>query len=270
MSTSVPKGPLAARWRAVTLPEIRAGSVSRVPVEVENAGTVDWRSAGGGIRVAYHWLDDRGNAIVWDGLRTPLPEPVAPGAVLRLDADVRGPLPPGRYRLALDLVSEGRLWFGEVGNALWETDVEVAPRIERRLAARGGDATALAAQEEPLVAEDEAEAIAYLAPGAAPLPDWSRRVLDAHQEGYGLVGGSIHAGRSRRLDRRGAALAPWVPAGGRSPNFPHPLLCPSAVRGFEPDWTDAVAGLPAARPPADRWFGEPWLYDARIGIRLGA
>jgi hypothetical protein len=45
-------------------------------VELENAGDTPWRDDR--FTVSYHWLDELGNAIVWDGLRTPLPAPVAP------------------------------------------------------------------------------------------------------------------------------------------------------------------------------------------------
>jgi hypothetical protein len=175
---------------------------------------------------------------------------------------LRGPIPPGRYRLSIDLVDEGRAWFGELGNQALELEQEVVPRVGRALAARGGEPEALAAQEEPLVAENEAEVVAHLAAGCAPAPDWSRLVLDAHQEGYALVGGAI-AASGGLLGRTPKELAPWAPGTGRVPRFPHPLLCPSVVTGVEPAWIDPVAGLPAARAPD----GEPWLYDGRILIR---
>ena len=140
---------------------------------------------------------------------------------------MRAPQPPGRYRLAFDLVEELRFWFAEVGSQPLELDAEVLPRIdERRLAVvvRGGDdpetTAALAAQEEPLV-EDDAVATAYLVAGAIPDPDWSRRILDAHAEGYAAVGGSIEA--------RERSLRPWAPGGGRNPAFSHPLLLPSLL-----------------------------------------
>jgi hypothetical protein len=269
---SVPSGPLAVRWLGYEVGRVRAGAVGTVRVALENAGSANWRSHGhSGIYLSYHWLDERGNAIVWDGLRTYLPRTVSPGDELELALDVRGAVPPGRYRLALDLVAEARLWFVELGGSALELEIAVEPRIQRRLAARGGSAAALAAQEEQLVSPDEAEAIAYLAEGVEPAPDWSRRVLDAHQEGYAFVGGSIEA-NGGLLARRGGAerLRPWAPGTGRVPHFDRPLLCPSIVHGVEPDWRDEVEGLPALEPPADRLFGEPWLYDGRIAIRYRA
>lgn len=259
----VAKGPLVVRWHGSEVDPIRAGALHTATVEVENAGSATWRSRGDeGVQISYHWLDERGNAIVWDGIRTPLPHPVAPGERRTLELVLRGPLPPGRYRLAFDLVDERRAWFAELGNAPLETARDVAPRIGRRLAVHGGDPAALRTQEEPLVAESEAEAVAYLGEGVVPLPDWSRRVLDAHQEGYAVVAGSVEP-IAGWLGRGPRALEPWAPGTGRRPGFPHPLLCPSVVSGVEPNWLGDVAGLPALRPPA----GEPWLYDGRIGVR---
>jgi hypothetical protein len=253
-------GPLAARWRLLRLEPPRAGALGEAEVEVENAGTAVWRA---GISAAYHWLDERGNPIVWDGLRTGLGADVPSGERRTLTLRLRAPIPPGRYRLAFDLVDEHRLWFAEAGSEWLELEADVAPRIERRLAARGGEPEALAAQEEPLVAEDEAEAIALLAPGVAPAPDWSRRILDAHQEGYAVVAGSIESetGVLRRAPR---ALEPYAPGPGRVPGFPHPLVCPSHVKYLVPDTAEPVEGLPAVQPPAD----EPWVYDGRIRARL--
>jgi len=274
---TVASGPLAVRWLAYEAPRPRAGAIGFARVALENAGSASWRShAHSGVYVSYHWLDERGNAIVWDGIRTYFPRSVEPGERVELDVEVRGPIPPGTYRLALDLVDEGRYWFAEFGGAALELELEVEPRIRRALAvqvegASGETDAALAAQKEALVAEREAEAVARLAPGSMPASDWSQRVLDAHQEGYAIVAGSIEPAGGF-LARRAAAdvLRPWAPGSGRVPHFASPLLCPSVVKGIEPEWVDDVAGLPALRPPADRLFGEPWLYDGRIEIRYRA
>jgi hypothetical protein len=245
----VPAGPLAVRWRAFELPRLRAGATHSVRVVLANEGSAPWR----GLRLAYHWLDDRGNPIVWDGRRTELPE-TAPGNELEVEATVQAPLPPGRYRLAFDLVLEHRFWLSEVGNALLELDVPVEPRIGRALAVQGAQVDR---QEEPLVALEDAEAVAYLTPACEPAPDWSARVLDTHQEGYAVVGGSIHAGRA-------AELAPYRETGGRNPSFGHPLVCPSLVTAAAGRWVDDVAGLPAFEPAE----GEPSIYDGRIRIKI--
>ena len=253
----VPAGPLAVRWLAYDLPELRAGAEATVEVALRNAGSATWRTRGeSGVRLSYHWLDDRGNALVWDGPRVDFGEPVAPGDEVEVALSVRAPRPPARYRLAFDLVEEHRYWFAEVGSAPLELDVDVRPRIdERRLAVvvHGGEsaetAAALAAQEEALV-EGDAAATAHLVAGAVPAPDWSRRVLDAHAEGFEAVGGSIES--------RERALRPWAPGGGRNPAFGFPLVLPSLLAGIEPT---RHLGLPA-------YEGEEGLFDGRIRLRL--
>jgi hypothetical protein len=200
---------------------------------------------------------------VWDGVWTALPHRVEPGGRVEAELAVRGPMPPGRYRLAFDLVADDRYWLSEVGNEQLAREVEVGPRIAARaLAVRGADPGALEGLEEPAVPEEEAAALAYLAPGCVPDPGWSRRLLDALEEGYAAAGGSVDAagGLLRRTLR---ALEPWAPGPGRVPGFAHPLLCPAIVRELEPSWLEPVEGLPALQPPA----GEPWIYDGRAVVR---
>jgi len=209
-------GPLVARWLRVGEVPFEAGVRYALPVEVENAGSAPWRTRGGedGIFLSYHWLDERGNPIVWDGLRTPLAQLVAPGETLAGTLDVRAPIPPGRYRLALDLVEEHRFWLAELGNEPWSSDAEVLPR-------------------------DASGARVY---GADPDDDWRVRANELHREGYAAVGGAIDA---RGFDG-------YATGGGRHPRFPHPLVCPSLLPPLEPN--TEVNGLPAYAPEGDEPF----------------
>jgi hypothetical protein len=257
----IPVGPLAVRWLAYELDEARAGTHAKARIRLENAGSAPWRSRGReGVQLSYHWLDPLGNAIVWDGPRTPLSQIVEPGGTVELEPVVVAPRPPGSYRLAFDLVEELRFWFQEVGSTPLDIPIEVKPRIaERQLGVEvhGGPdqetEAALAAQEEPLVAEG-AVAVAHLVAGALPAPDWSRLLLDAHEEGYGAVGGAIQS-ESRTGRRR---FAPWAPGGGRNPRFDRPLLLPSLLDGLEPE---SHEGLPA-------YAGSDSLFEGRAVVRL--
>ena len=194
------------RWHAYELGPVEAGALAHARVEIENAGTASWRDH----NVSYHWLDERGNPIVWDGIRHPVS--AEPGARIERELQVRGPIPPGRYRLGLDLVEEGRFWLAELGNFAPELDVDVAPRdpTGAKLFAADGD------------------------------PD---QIAAAHREGYAAVGGSID------MRRRPRELEPYEPGGGRNPAFAHPLVCPSLLPPLEPN--EEVAGLPAWRPEGD-------------------
>lgn len=265
MEARTPAGPLEPRWGPWTLEPPRAGAPFRARVALENGGTATWRSFGSeGLQLAYHWLDPRGNAIVWDGRRTPLPHPVAPGEAIELTVHGDAPRPPGAYVLRFDLVEELRFWLSDVGAATLDVEVAVAPRIaERRLrvVVHGGASVrteaALAAQAEALVA-DGAEAVAHLVAGCEPAPDWSRRVLDAHAEGWAAVGSAVEpVGGLLARQRARRRLGRWAP-GGRNPRFDGPLLLPSLLEGLQPaSWQ----GLPT-------YDGPEGLFDGGAVVRL--
>lgn len=274
----VPAGPLAVRFTAYELLPMRAGTESLATVELENAGTGILHAHGAGhIHLSYHWLDRLGNTIVWDGLRTPLAAPIPPGERAYAWLRIAVPRPPGPYRLAIDLICEPRFWLSELGNRPLEIDVDVLARLTRRaLAVHLSDGpaelvaatrSALAAQEEPVASEGDATA--FLGAGCAPAPDWSRLVLDAHEEGYAAVAGSVavQAGLLARAPAR--ELAPWAPGFGRSPAWSLPLLCPSLLAELLPraPWVEPVQGLPALDPAG---LDEPWLCDGRIRITVPA
>jgi hypothetical protein len=203
-------GPLVARWLSVERGPVEAGTLVRVTVDAENAGSAPWRTRGDedGLFLSYHWLDERGNPIVWDGIRSPLARVVEPGGTLHQELSVRAPIPPGRYRLAIDLVEEHRFWLAELGNEWHEEDVDVAPR-------------------------DASGARVF---GAEPDAGWLERARTLHEEGYAAVGGAVDAKR----------LPEYAPGGGRHPRFPHPLVLPSLLPPLEPN--AEVAGLPAYTP----------------------
>ena len=226
------KGPLAVRWGEWTLDDPHAGAVGRARVELENAGTVAWRD---GIRLAYHWLDDRGNPIVWDGERTPLPE-LAPGERATVEAararpDPARPLPlrarPRRRPPRLVLGARQRDGRGRRRRA-------PARRHAPRRAAGLGRADGRGEE----------------------------RIAAAHAEGYAVVAGAIEWLGGSAAGARGA-LAPYEPGPGRIPDFAHPLLCPSVLDGVELERLEDVAGLPAFAAPAE----DAWLYDGRIVLR---
>jgi hypothetical protein len=229
------RAPLVVRWHALELAPVEAGAAQEAYVELENTGSATWRTRGreDGLFLSYHWLDERGNPIVWDGPRTALPSTIEPGERARIPLRLRGPIPPGRYRLAVDLVDEHRFWLAELGNEPLERDVDVRPR----------DASAAQAYAD------------------APDDAWLAHVRALHEEGYSAVGGAIEPERGL-LKRGDSQLEPYAPGGGRNPAFAHPLVCPSLLPPLEPN--TEVAGLPAWQPDHD----EPWIYDARAVLRL--
>ncbi len=110
----------------IAVPEsLEAGSETSIPIVVTNDGSVSWLPADG-FAISYHWLDTAGGTVVWDGIRTPLPDIVVPGASLELLASVEAPRRPGDYLLRWDVVQEGVRW-------LWQRTM---PRLKSRLQSR--------------------------------------------------------------------------------------------------------------------------------------
>ncbi len=151
---------------------------------------------------------------------------------------MRAPIPPGRYRFALDLVAERRAWFSELGSEMVAVTVDVRPR--------------------------EGARHVELPDWVRPAPDWEERVTAAHAEGYAVVAGAIEWHGSP-LHRRPKALGPYAPGPGRIPGFSDALLCPSVLEGVDLERLPDVEGLPAYTTPAE----EPWIYDGRIVLTAG-
>ena len=221
------KGPLAVRWGDRRR---RCGARGPCRVELENAGTVAWRE---GIMLASHWLDNRDNPIVWDGPRNDVPR-LAPGEGAAVEARIRVPIPPGRYRLAFDMVAELRAWFSELGS----------PMLGRR---RGRTARRRAERRAARVVE--------------PAADWAERVAPPTPRASGSSPArSTGTAASSAVAR---ARSPYRPGPGRVPGFSSPLLCPSVLPGVELEPLAEIEGLPAFAAPRD----EPWVYDGRIVLR---
>jgi SAM-dependent methyltransferase len=102
------------------------GSETTVSVDVDNAGWDEWRSDGPNpVRVSYHWLTPARVMVEFDGLRSDLPRPLAPGESCRATIAVRAPDTPGAYLLAIDLVREGVTWFSEAGGPCHTEPIDV-------------------------------------------------------------------------------------------------------------------------------------------------
>jgi O-Antigen ligase len=94
---------------------LATGGISRVPLTVTNRGRLDWSSqAESPFFLSYHWMvEEDERYVVFDGVRTPFDATVSSGATVAIEANVRAPRRPGRYRLVWDVVQERRTWFSD-------------------------------------------------------------------------------------------------------------------------------------------------------------
>jgi hypothetical protein len=92
-------------------------SFNDIPVTLSNQGHLTWQSSELPVfALSYHWLSaETEEVVIFDGLRTPFAQAVAPGADVQLRARVRAPGYPGTYLLVWDVVQEHRTWLSLEG-----------------------------------------------------------------------------------------------------------------------------------------------------------
>jgi SAM-dependent methyltransferase len=106
--------------------EARPGEHIVGSLALTNEGWENWSShSEAGVFTSYHWLDDKGHIVEFEGERTPLPRPLAAGETCEVAIAVCAPAKPGQYRLAIDLVREGVTWFSQAGRPWLEVPFEI-------------------------------------------------------------------------------------------------------------------------------------------------
>jgi hypothetical protein len=102
--------------------KMSVGKIVEIPVRVKNISQETWNAetwtagkVGNPVNLAYHWLDSTGKMIVLDGIRTPLPNDLAPGSSVNLQARIQAPDQPGSYTLQFTMVQEQVAWFENKG-----------------------------------------------------------------------------------------------------------------------------------------------------------
>ena len=84
------------------------------------------------VTLSYRWKDPRGQILVADGPRTPLPRNLAPGESVRLKMNIETPARPGRYVIEVTLVQEAVAWFDEKGGAALVLPVVVSEATAKK------------------------------------------------------------------------------------------------------------------------------------------
>ena len=100
---------------SVQIIEIISVSRSSVELEVEVSNQSDqtWKSTEDNpVLLSYHWLDEKWTMLVYEGVRTELPnQEIEPGTSTRTMLKITPPELPGQYYLMVTLLKEGISWF---------------------------------------------------------------------------------------------------------------------------------------------------------------
>ncbi|HHW84591.1 MAG TPA: hypothetical protein GX400_00090 [Chloroflexi bacterium] len=111
--------PYAIEWLSDNFPaRLVAGETITATITVRNAGALTWSWGGGNpFRLGYRYYRNRRLLTLPPGkdLRSDIPDDVAPGQTVVIQARIALPDAPGNYTLEIDLVHEGVTWFKERG-----------------------------------------------------------------------------------------------------------------------------------------------------------
>ena len=113
--------PYGATYSLSPTPAVCGGQANSVDVTVTNTGTLTWDPQK--FSLSYHWYLGP-QVYIFDGLRTPLPQPLGPNQKVTIQAAVHAPNPAsflllpnitGPLTLKWDMVQEGVTWFSQQG-----------------------------------------------------------------------------------------------------------------------------------------------------------
>ncbi len=92
----------------------------KVRINIINSSKIPLNAAGQNpIMVAYHWCDEEGQILEWEGTRTPIHRNVFPDESIEVNAIITPPktLPPGDYKLRFALLQLGVCWLEKIDDS---------------------------------------------------------------------------------------------------------------------------------------------------------
>ncbi len=109
---------------------MNVGEQQWINVEVSNFSEKPWIATDSDqIRLSYHWMKISGEVIVWDGLRSPLPEEgICPAQPVKTKMLIEAPSMSGSYILNLTLVFENITWFEKEGFETAKLHIQIPDR----------------------------------------------------------------------------------------------------------------------------------------------
>ncbi len=109
------------QWNSLGTPtNIKPGQIVSVPITLTNTGSQTWLKSGANpVYATYHWYNSSWQAVEWGiGMWSGLPNDVATGQSVSINAALKAPSTPGSYNLLWDAIQQGVAWFSAGGAPL--------------------------------------------------------------------------------------------------------------------------------------------------------
>lgn len=105
---------------------MRSNQAIKVPLFVRNISSYTWfQTKEAPMNLSYRWLKPDGTIAIKEGLRTPMPDSLAPEETTALNARIKTPKIPGKYRLSFSIVQENVAWFVDRGAKPFNAEIEI-------------------------------------------------------------------------------------------------------------------------------------------------
>lgn len=123
-----------ADWKFILLDQatpskMYQSGMYKVSLTLQNKGNQTWKRDEL-VFVSYHWLNEKSEFVVFDGLRTRLTSDVPPEGTITVKADIKAPAVKGNYKVQWDMVIERKAWFSDLNpNSRFIMDVHIQKNI---------------------------------------------------------------------------------------------------------------------------------------------
>ena len=118
----------SGRMASMAMPaEMKPSDKINLDVEIHNDTDVVWKGDPfRPINLSYHWLNENDDIILFDGVRTALPDDgVCAHGFALASMEIVTPEKEGKYKLILTMVQESVGWFEEMGFQAYSVEIEV-------------------------------------------------------------------------------------------------------------------------------------------------
>jgi len=120
----------AAKFISDTVPEkMRRDKTYEINLKIQNISKYPWQDEKENpdypVRIGYKWIDEKGETLPLEGIRTSLGRTINPDEILETEVNIRSPRKVGKYTLKLDLVKEFFSWFSDSGGQFLQKEILV-------------------------------------------------------------------------------------------------------------------------------------------------
>ncbi|MBU2597842.1 MAG: Wzt carbohydrate-binding domain-containing protein, partial [Actinobacteria bacterium] len=103
--------------------------IYKIDLEIKNISNFLWQDDNANpyypVRIGYRWINEKGEVIPIEGIRTSLPKTISPDETFKTEISIKSPRKKGKYILKIDLVKEFFSWFSDSGGQSLQKNILV-------------------------------------------------------------------------------------------------------------------------------------------------